>query len=296
VTVVKLAANNYGKREVRPVKVVRTPGRHVVRDLTVHVSLQGDFAAAHISGDNSGLPATDTMRNTVYALAPEHLTGSIEAFGLALARHLVDAYALVTRARVGIEEHPWDRLASHEHAFQRGSGGTRVCAVDSDGAVSAGIEDLLVLKTTNSGWQGFERDRYTTLPDTDDRILCTVVSASWDYTGELPDYDATWEDARGAILHAFGDHYSPSVQFTLHRLGEAVLESCDAIARARFSLPNRHHLLYDLARFGIENDHEIFHATTEPYGLIEGTVEREPAEAGSPLDGNAARAAQQVDS
>jgi len=178
---------------------------------------------------------------------------------------------------VRIEEHPWDRLGSHEHAFQRGSGGTRVCEVDSEGAVSAGIEDLLVLKTTNSGWEGFARDEYTTLADTDDRILCTVVTTSWDYDASM-DYDAAWAGARDAILSAFGDHYSPSVQFTLYRLGEAVLESSDAIARARFSLPNRHHLLYDLARFGIENDHEIFHATTEPYGLIEGTVEREPAE------------------
>jgi urate oxidase len=285
-TVVKLAANNYGKGEVRLVKVVRTPGRHVVRDLTVHVALEGDFEAAHVSGDNTGLPATDTMRNTVYALAPQHLTGSIEAFGLALTRHFVDSYASVSSARVRIEEHPWDRLGSHEHAFQRGSGGTRVCEVDSEGAVRAGIEELLVLKTTNSGWAGFARDRYTTLADTDDRILCTVVTTSWDYAGSV-DHDAAWEGAREAILRAFGDHYSPSVQFTLYRMGEAVLESCDAIARVRFVLPNRHHLLYDLARFGIENDHEIFHATTEPYGLIEGTVEREPSDKGAPHDGKA---------
>src|SRR4051794_29173121 len=180
----------------------------------------------------------------------------------------------VSRATVRIEEHPWERLGDHEHAFQRGAGGRRVCTVASDGAVSAGIEDLLVLKTTQSGWEGFERERFTTLPDTDDRILCTIVTTSWDYDGPV-DYDAAWTGARDAILRAFGDHYSPSVQFTLNRLGEAVLASCDAVARARFALPNRHHLLFDLARFGIENDREIFQATTEPYGLIEGTVERD---------------------
>src|SRR3954451_17438525 len=68
-----LGANRYGKAEVRLVKVERTPGRHVIRDLTVDVALEGDFAAAHLTGDNTGLLATDTMRNTVYALAPEHL-------------------------------------------------------------------------------------------------------------------------------------------------------------------------------------------------------------------------------
>src|SRR3954469_20517527 len=270
-----LGANRYGKGEVRLVKVVRTPGRHVIRDLTVHVALEGDFAAAHLTGDNTGLLATDTMRNTVYALAPDHLTASIEAYGLVLAHHFVEAGPSVARATIRIEEHPWDRLGDHEHAFQRGAGGRRVCTVTSDGAVTAGIADLLVLKTTASGWEGFERERFTTLPDTDDRILCTIVTTSWDYT-EPVDYDAAWTGARDAILRAFGDHYSPSVQFTLNRLGEAVLASCDAVARARFALPNRHHLLFDLARFGIENDREIFQATTEPYGLIEGTVERDP--------------------
>ena len=145
--------------------------------------------------------------------------------------------------------------------------------------MTSGIEDLLVSKTTGSGWEGYLREQYTSLPETDDRILCTVVTASWDYAADA-DYDAAWEAARDAILSTFGDHYSPSVQYTLLRLGEAVLEAVPEIERVRFSLPNRHHLLFDLSRFGLENDHEIFHATTEPYGLIEGTVERSAVHAG----------------
>jgi urate oxidase len=267
----QLGANCYGKGEVRLVKVVRTPGRHELRDLTVHVALEGEFEAAHTVGDNTDLLATDTMRNTVYALAKDDL-GPIEAFARRLADHFVEAGPSVTRARVRIEEHPWDRLGAHEHAFQRGSGGTRVCTVSGDD-VTSGIEDLLVLKTTGSGWEGYLREQYTSLPETDDRILCTVVTASWDYSAPT-DYDAAFAAARDAILDTFGDHYSPSVQYTLLRLGEAVLEAVPEIERVRFSLPNRHHLLFDLSRFGLENDHEIFHATTAPYGLIEGTVER----------------------
>jgi urate oxidase len=268
-----LGANSYGKSEVRLVKVVRTPGRHELRDLTVHVALEGEFEAAHTAGDNTDLLATDTMRNTVYALAKTSLDRSIESFARALADHFVAAGPSVTRARVRIEEHPWDRLGAHEHAFQRGSGGKRVCTVSSDGPVESGIEDLLVLKTTGSGWEGYLHEQYTSLPETDDRIMCTVVTASWDYAGDA-DHDAAWEAARDAILETFGDHYSPSVQYTLMRLGEAVLSAVGEIERVRLSLPNRHHLLYDLSRFGLSNDREIFHATTEPYGLIEGTVER----------------------
>ena len=133
-----------------------------------------------------------------------------------------------------------------------------------------------MLRTTGSGWSGFVRDELTTLPETDDRILATAVSARWSYAEGGIDYGASWQAARDAILEAFGDHYSPSVQFTLRRMGRAVLKAVDAIDRVHLSLPNRHHLLYDLSRFGLENPNEVFQATTEPYGLIEGTVERSP--------------------
>ena len=139
----------------------------------------------------------------------------------------------------------------------------------------AGIDDLLVLRTTGSGWEGFVRDEHTTLPETDDRILATIVAARWEYGAQAGD-DATWRAVRDTLLDAFGDHYSPSVQFTLNEMGEAVLERHPAVQRIHLSLPNRHHLLYDLARFGLDNPNVIFHATTEPYGLIEGTIERTP--------------------
>jgi urate oxidase len=187
---------------------------------------------------------------------------------------------------VRIAEHPWQRLGEHPHAFQRGHGGTRIATVSGDAggaAVAAGVEDLLVLRTTGSGWEGYLQDRYTTLPETDDRILATVVTATWDYRDADADFAGAWEQVRDRLLTAFGDHYSPSVQFTLHRMGEAVLAANADVERIHLSLPNRHHLLFDLARFGLENDNEIFHATTEPYGLIEGTVERRPV--GAPTGG-----------
>jgi urate oxidase len=183
----------------------------------------------------------------------------------------------VRRARVRLVEHPWARLGDHDHAFQRAAGGERVAVVAGDehsAQVEAGIEGLELLRTTGSGFEGFLREQYTTLPETHDRILATAVSARWSYAEGGIDYSATWHAARDALLYAFADHFSPSVQFTLQRMGEAVLRAVDAIERVHLSLPNRHHLLYDLGRFGIENDNEIFHATTEPYGLIEGTVER----------------------
>lgn len=272
-----LGRHGYGKSEIRVVKVTRAPGRHALRDLTIDVGLEGDFKAAHVSGDNRALLATDTMRNVVYALAREHPLDDLEPFGAVLVEHFLAAGPTVERVRIDIAEHPWERLGEHEHAFQRGHGGTRLATVTGDGAghaYEAGIDDLLVLKTTGSGWEDFVRDEYTTLPDTNDRIMATIVTARWEYGPTAGDFDATWRAVRDSLLVAFADHYSPSVQFTLNRMGEAVLAQHPSVQRIHLSLPNRHHLLYDLDRFGLDNPNVVFHATTEPYGLIEGTLER----------------------
>lgn len=268
----RLGDHAYGKAEVRVVKVTRGPERHLLRDLTAQVTLRGDFEAVHVAGDNRGLPATDTMRNVVYAFAAEHSLASLPDFAAALASHF-SGLGPVEHATVRLHGHPWERL--DEHAWQRGAGGIRVHAAEADALGvrhAGGIEDLLVLRSSGSGFSGFDRDRYTTLPETEDRILATIVTADWDHAG-VPAEEA-WAATRDTLLRAFTDHYSPSVQFTLHRMGTAALEADPGLERIHLTLPNRHHLPYDVSRFGIEDRGEVFHATTEPYGLIEATVER----------------------
>lgn len=278
-----LGRNNYGKSEVRLFKVKRDTARHEVWDLDVRVSLEGDFDAAHYAGDNSRLLATDTMRNTVYALAKDHLTGSIEGFGLALVDHFLQAGPTVTGCRVEITRFPWRRIEvhgqPHDHSFVRERGERKATARgDETGArkVGAGIDDVYVLKTTNSGWEGFYRERFTTLPDTDDRVLASIVTAKWEYNTVEADFDRLWDGVVEKTLETFTDHYSPSVQNTLYRMGRAVLEEFPEIKRIWYSFPNVHHIVYDLERFGIENNGEILHATQDPYGQIEGWVERRP--------------------
>jgi urate oxidase len=278
-----LGQNNYGKSEIRLLKVRRGAERHGLWDLDVRVALEGDFEAAHTKGDNSRLLATDTMRNTVYALAKDHLTGSIEAFGLALVDHFLRAGPTVRSCLVEITQHRWDRIEvdgrPHEHSFIRGRGEreTKVSGDEGGGrSVEAGIGDVYVMKTTNSGFEGFLRERFTTLPETDERILATIVTAKWVYNTTDADFDSLWDGVLRQSLETFTDHYSPSVQNTLYRMGKAVLEEFPEVERIWYSFPNVHHVLYDLARFGIENEGEIFHATRDPYGQIEGWVERRP--------------------
>ncbi len=191
----------------------------------------------------------------------------------------------------------WRSYESAAGAFQRGNGGNRVTTVAGTGRearIEAGIEDLLVLKTTGSGWEGYLHERYTSLPETSDRILATMVSARWSYARRELDFGAVWHDVRRVIFESFCDHYSPSVQFTLYRMGKAVLEARPEIERIHFSPPNKHHLLYDLGRFGLENQNQVFHATNEPYGLIEGTVERTHEPVATAANGGGAAAAAQT--
>jgi urate oxidase len=272
-----LGDHRYGKSEVRVVKLERGPERHELRDLTVKVMLEGEYEAVHTKGDNTGLVATDTMRNVVYALAAERTLDSLPDFARALVEHFLD-HPRVSGALARLSEHPWQRLpGDHPHAWQRGMGGTRIEEVRADpGGLghSAGIDELLLLRSSGSAFEGFDRDRFTTLPETDDRILATVVTAGWDYADGAGDLEAAWAPVRETLLKAFTDHHSPSVQFTLYRMGEAVLEAHPEVERIRLSLPNRHHLPFDVSRFGVEDRGEVFHATTEPFGLIEAMVER----------------------
>lgn len=281
-TKIVLGQNNYGKSDVRLVKVYRDGERHDLTEVRVDVSLEGDFEAAHVDGDNTDLLSTDTMRNTVYGLAKDNLHGVVEDFGFKLIDHFLEAGPRVTGVRIDFTEQPWERIEvdgrAHEHSFVRGAG-VRTATVEGDESgrrhVEAGVDELIVLKTTESGWEGYLHEQFTVLPETNDRILSTVVTSKWVYNTTDVDFNETWQGVKGQILTSFTDHYSPSVQNTLYRTGRAVLERFPEIEKIWFSFPNRHHIVFDLERFGLENDKEIFHADAEPYGLIEGWVERQ---------------------
>ena len=276
--------NQYGKAEVRLVKITRDGDRHQIEDLNVSSSLRGDFAAAHTDGDNSHVVATDTQKNTVYAFAQQFGVGQIEDFGLRLGHHFVDDFEWVTGAQIRIEQYGWDRIpvdgADHPHAFSRAGGGTRTTVVTIDGPqawVVSGLTDLTVLKSTGSEFTGFPRDRYTTLPEDRDRILATAVTARWRYLGTDVDWDKDYTDIRRILLESFAVKHSLALQQTLYYMGEQVLEAHPEVAEIRMSMPNKHHFLVDLSPFGLPNDREVYYAADRPYGLIEGTVTRDDA-------------------
>jgi urate oxidase len=224
------------------------------------------------------------MKNTVYAFAKDQLTGAPEAFGLALARHF-GAAPQVTLARIGIREQGWARIDTPggpaPDAFLRSGPAVRSADVTVAGdtaTIVAGVEDLTVLKTTKSAFVGFERDRYTTLAETDDRIMATKVTATWAYGPAAAedgfDFDGAHARAMERLLTTFAEHVSPSVQTSIWIMATAMLDADPAIEWVRMVLPNLHHWTVDLSPFGLDNGGEVFTPTTEPHGLIDATVRR----------------------
>ena len=281
---IQLGANRYGKAEVRVMRVARAAGPgggDVIRDWNVSTSLSGDLAATHLTGDNSAVLATDTQKNTVYAFAQKLGPVEPEELGLELAAHFVTTQPQITRARVSIEEYPWAPIGETRHSFARTGEMTRATRVIHDAgagvSVVSGVENLIVLNTTNSEFWGFPRDEYTTLAETRDRVLATEVSAWWRYRGAAvenarTDWGAAFGLGREALLSAFSETYSYSLQQTLYALGERIIEVVPDVCEVRLALPNKHHYLVDLASFGLPNDNEVYYPGDRPYGLIEGTV------------------------
>jgi len=283
--VIELGANQYGKAENRVVRIVRDTPRHEIKDLNVSTSLRGEFAAAHVSGDQSQVLPTDTQKNTAFAYAKLHGISSIEDYALALGRRLLAATPAAEEAEIRVEEYAWDRIGDHDHSFVRRGGAVRTCFVivgRHAARVQSGVKELTVLNSTDSEFRGFLKDEFTTLPEADDRILATSLVATWRHQGLDVDWNASYAGVLDTILDTFAGTYSRALQETLYTMGTAVLESHPGLTDVSFAAPNKHHFLVDFSGFrldgtpfeGLSNDGEVFIAADRPYGLIEATVVR----------------------
>ena len=277
----KLLNHSYGKSHVRVMKIIRDGARHTVKELDVAVALSGDFESSYTSDDNSKVVATDTMKNTVNVLAKQRLGLETERFAEKLACHFAAKYPQVKTACVEVSERVWERLsiggAQHPHSFsgaQQSRPFTIATASGESVTLQSGIRDLLILKSTESGFVDFPRCEFTTLPETRDRIMATSLAATWTWSAKPADYHAANATILAALLKPFAENYSPSVQATLFQMGEAALAACGEIETIHLAAPNKHCLLIDLKPFGLENHHEIFVPTDEPHGQIEATVAR----------------------
>ena len=279
---IRLGENNYGKSRIRLLRVERPEGRHNIKELTLAIRFEGDFETAHTKGDNRKILPTDTMKNTVYALARQHPIETVEEFGLHLVEHFLTYNPQVSRVRIEAAESLWMRLPHggkpHATAFTRAGEEERTAFLNGtrEGTeIRAGVANLVVLKTTNSAFENFLRDPYTTLKADRNRILATAIRANWLYPGEDVEFGPVWHGVRQVLLETFAEHKSESLQHTLYAMGEAVLNNFDNVREIHLSLPNKHFNLVDLAPLGMDNPGAVFLPTDEPHGLIEATLRKE---------------------
>jgi urate oxidase len=276
-----LADHAYGKSGVRLVQVTRPGDVHTLRDFTIAIAFEGDYASSYVDGANADVLPTDTMKNTVYALAARERLIAPEPLAVALATHFLEHNAPLLSVTIDVQEHLWNRITvdGHEHGHAFTCHGpevrtARVMASRDRTEVSAGISDLTVMKTAHSAFSGFKRDGYTTLADTRDRLLATSMTATWSYGSSSPAYGPAWHAVKRTLLETFASHESESVQHTLYAMGRAVLDAVVDVQDIHIVMPNRHHIPVDLRPFGGENRNEIFAATSEPFGLIQATLRR----------------------
>jgi urate oxidase len=277
---IRLGENNYGKQRVRLLKRSKRDSSYEIKELTLGIRLEGDFETAHTQGDNRKILPTDTMKNTVYALARQHFIESPEQFCLVLLDHFLSRNPQVSRAQIDASETLWIRFPAasgqfHPHTFTRSSEEKRTASVrggSDENTVGAGIEGLVVLNATNSAFEHFLRDEYTTLKEDRNRILATAIRANWTYRDRTLRFDETWNRVRQELLETFASHDSESLQQTLYAMAEAILKRCQDIREISLSLPNKHYNLVDLSPLGLDNPGKIFVPTDEPHGLIEATL------------------------
>jgi urate oxidase len=283
----EITFQRYGKKRVRVLRVLRgADGVHTVHEIEAAVLLDGDFSGSYVTGDNGQVVPTDTVKNTIQVLAQKHLGEVIEEFALALGDHFLAHYSQVTRVYVELSARPWTRYlrpdgTPHPHAFLGGTNATpftRIEVTRTGAEVASGICDLLVLKTTGSSFVGYPKCGYTTLPETNDRILSTQMEAKWTFSHREVEFAKANGAIVAAILDTFAETFSPSVQNTLYLTAAAALEAAPEITEISLAMPNKHYLPVSFEPFGQENDKEIYLPTDEPHGQIEARVGRSGAQ------------------
>jgi urate oxidase len=217
------------------------------------------------------------MKNTVYVLAKQLRWNDIETFARGLAGHFLSRVPQLRQVKIEISEIPWEHIGRHTTAFvQRGAERriTELTASRSRRLITSGLRNLQILKTAHSAFTGFTKDEFTTLADTEDRLFGTVLDADWTYTRADIDSNALHNSIREMLLNTFAEHHSLSVQHTLFAMAEAVVNAFDVVGEIHLTMPNKHCLPVDLAKFGLENSNQVFIPVDEPSGYIEARVTR----------------------
>uniref|UniRef100_A0A663E0A2 Uricase n=1 Tax=Aquila chrysaetos chrysaetos TaxID=223781 RepID=A0A663E0A2_AQUCH len=258
----------YGKNTIKFLRLHREGKKHFVKEVEVCTHLRLTSAQEYLEGNNSLVIPTDTIKNIVLVLAKKNGIPTLEQFAIDICKHFMTTFCQVAYVKTYVQEVPWQRLhengVPHVHSFICVPDGIRFCEAEQcrNGplVVFAGIKDLKLMKTTQSGFEGFYKNEHTTLPERHDRILCGELFCKWSY-GECKDFDfdCIWNKICECILEAFAGppdcgEYSPSYQKTVNSIQMLVLSKVQVI---EVILNNTFYNVVDMKNLGLTNDKEV---------------------------------------
>ena len=281
---INLIQNSYGKSAVRLAKITRHADGHDFKEIHVNILLEGDFDTVYTEGSNAKVLPTDTMKNTIFALAKDHPLTTIEDFGMYLTNYFLNNNPQVSAVTIDLAQIRWERMTNgtviEPYTYIAGSNEQQITTIRrsrSEGvSVHSGIRGMRILKTTKSSFEGYIVDEFTTLPPAPDRILATEMEAVWQYTrSENIDFQEVRNKIRNQLCLTFAAHHSDSVQQSLYVMGEAVLKNVAEVNEISFKMPNLHYLPINLNLFDMENNNDIFVASGDAFGYITGTLSRD---------------------
>ena len=242
--------NYYGKGDIIAYRLNRdgVAPAHAspVFGVNAKLLLYGDaFWATYSTGDNTGLIATDSMKNFVQRETMNFTGYDLESYCEFLISKFLGMYPQVEGAQMSATEIPYERVPGQTVAFYPGGPSRRTARIERDrnGIVEivSGIQGFRMVRLGGSAFHGFVRDEYTTLPEIRNRPLHMWLDLEWTYTNP----EAAFSEGKVArcvqeiIYNTFGAFESGSIQQIIYQIGTKLLTEIPSILEIQLEANNR---------------------------------------------------------
>lgn len=242
--------NYYGKGDVIVYRLNRD-GKNAavvspVFGASITIVIYGDaFWPTYTTGDNTGLIATDSMKNFVQREMLNYAGADLEDCCRFLGAKFLQLYPQVEGVQMSAVEIPYAALPDSDVAFAP-AGPDRSTArleLNRDGVVeiASGISGFKLLRLGGSAFHGFVRDQYTTLPDIANRPLHMWLDLGWLYTESSAAFSSGTVTAtvRQIVRDVFHGFESGSIQQVIYQIGTKMLNDIPSIAEVHLEANNR---------------------------------------------------------
>ena len=269
----------YGKGDVIVYRLNRDgqapAGQSPVLGAKVLMLVYGDaFWSTYTTGDNTGLIATDSMKNFIQRETMNFPGFGLEDFCRFLADKFLATYPQVEGVQVSAEQIPYQGLGGPAFTPSGPERATARIEIKPGIVVEArsGLRGLKLLRLGGSAFHGFVRDQYTTLPDLMNRPLHMWLDLEWRYTDAAAAFNEGRMVARvrDLVHRVFESFESGSIQQLIHRIGTKMLDENPSIAAVDLEANNR---TWDtIAERGDELG--VYTDARPPYGCLGLSLER----------------------